>query len=91
MQELKQRIIQEGIGKADNTTVCIAKDFLADGHASGCVIDFCRQSGAEIIGMGFLIEKAFAKGGHFLRDHHIEYHSLARITRINPDNSIVVE
>lgn len=90
--------------KADNTTVCIAKDFLtkddkiifiddflADGHASGCVIDFCRQSGAEIIGMGFLVEKAFAKGGQFLRDHHIEYHSLARITRINPDNSIVVE
>lgn len=90
--------------KADTTTVCIGKefltrddkiifidDFLADGHASGSVIDFCRQSGAEIIGMGFLVEKTFAKGGQFLRDHHIEYHSLAKIIRINADNSLVVE
>ena len=90
--------------KADNTTVCLGKefltkddkiifidDFLADGHASGSVIDFCRQSGAQIIGMGFLVEKAFAKGGQFLRDHNIEYHSLAKIIRINPDNSLVVE
>lgn len=90
--------------KSDNTTVCIGKefltqddkiifidDFLADGHASGCVIDFCRQSGAEIIGMGFLVEKTFAKGGQFLRDHNIDYHSLAKIVRINPDNSLVVE
>lgn len=90
--------------KDDDTTVCIGKDFLtkddriifiddflADGHASGSVIDFCRQSGAEIVGMGFLVEKAFAKGGQFLRDHHIEYHSLAKIVRINADNSLVVE
>lgn len=55
------------------------------------LIDFCRQSGAEIIGMGFLVEKAFANGGQFLRDHHIEYHSLAKIIRINADNSLVVE
>ena len=90
--------------KDDNTTVCIGKefltkddkiifidDFLADGHASGSVIDFCRQSGAEIIGMGFLVEKAFAKGGQFLRNHNIDYHSLAKIIRINADNSLVVE
>ena len=90
--------------KADNTTVCIAKefltkddriifidDFLADGHASGSVIDLCRQSGAQIIGMGFLVEKGFAKGGQFLRDHGINYHALATIKRINDDNSMEIE
>ena len=28
MEELKQRILRDGIGKADNTTVCIGKEFL---------------------------------------------------------------
>jgi len=83
------------------TTVCIGKefltendrilfldDFLADGHSAGSVIHLCRQSGAQIVGMGFLVEKSFASGGQFLRDHDIPYHALANITRINKDNSI---
>lgn len=63
-------------------------DFLAEGHASGSVIHLCRQSGAQIVGMGFLVEKAFAGGGQFLRDHNIEYHALATITGIREDDSI---
>ena len=88
----------------DETTVCIDRkfltdedrilfidDFLADGHASGSIIDLCRQSGAQIAGMGFLVEKGFAKGGQFLRDHGIPYHALATIQQINDDNTMVVE
>ena len=63
-------------------------DFLADGHASGSIIHLCRQSGAQIVGMGFLVEKGFAQGGQFLRDHNIPYHALATITRINEDGSM---
>ena len=87
----------------DEVTVCIDRqfltekdrvvfidDFLADGHASGCVIDLCRQSGAKLVGMGFLVEKGFAKGGQFLRGHGIPYHALATITRINEDNSLEI-
>lgn len=90
--------------RSDNTTVCIDRrfltaddrilfidDFLADGHASGSVIHFCRQSGAQIVGMGFLVEKGFASGGQFLRDHNISYHALATIKRINEDNSLELE
>ena len=86
------------------TTVCIDRqfltaddrilfidDFLADGHASGCVIHLCRQSGAQIAGMGFLVEKGFAKGGQFLRDHGIEYHALATVKRIREDNTLELE
>ena len=85
----------------DNTTVCIDRrfltdqdrilfidDFLADGHASGSIIHLCRQSGAQIVGVGFLVEKGFAGGGQFLRDHHIPYHALATVKRIREDNSL---
>lgn len=87
--------------RGDNTTVCIDRrfltaddrilfidDFLAEGHAAGCVIDLCRQSGARIVGMGFLVEKGFAGGGQFLRDHNISYEALATVRRINADGSL---
>ena len=70
--------------RSDNVAV-------ADGHASGSAIHFCRQSGAQIVGMGFLVEKGFAKGGQFLRDHNIPYHALATIKRINEDNTLELE
>ena len=89
--------------RGDNTTVCIDKrfltaddrilfidDFLAEGHASGSVIHLCRQSGAQIVGMGFLVEKGFAGGGQFLRDHNITYHALATVRHINEDNTMEV-
>ena len=140
MEELKQRILKEGIAKkeggivrvssflnhqldpqlmmhcaeefarllsftrGDEATVCVDRnllteqdrivfidDFLADGHASGSIIHLCRQSGAQIVGMGFLVEKGFAKGGQFLRDHGIEYHALATVKRINDDNTMEME
>lgn len=90
--------------RGDETTVCVDRDFLtnkdrivfiddflADGHASGSIIHLCRQSGAQIVGMGFLVEKAFAKGGQFLRDHGITYHALATIKCIHDDNTMEVE
>jgi len=43
----------------DKDRILFIDDFLADGHASGSVIDLCRQSGAQIAGMGFLVEKGF--------------------------------
>ena len=40
--------------------------------------------------MGFLVEKGFAGGGQFLRDHHIKYHALATVRHINEDNTMEV-
>lgn len=90
--------------RGDETTICVDKnlltdkdrivfidDFLADGHASGGIIHLCRQSGAQIVGMGFLVEKGFASGGQFLRDHNITYYALATIKQINDDNTMVIE
>ena len=88
--------------RSDETTVCIDRkflkendrilfidDFLAEGHASGSVIHLCRLSGAQIVGMGFLVEKGFAGGGQFLRDHDIPYHALATIKRIRPEDNAI--
>lgn len=72
----------------DKDRILFIDDFLADGHASGSVIHLCRQSGAKIAGMGFLVEKGFAGGGRFLREHGIPYHALATITKINEDDSM---
>jgi len=37
-------------------------DFLACGNAALGMADLCRQAGAELVGMGFLVEKSFQGG-----------------------------
>ena len=42
--------------------VLFVDDFLAFGNAGMGIIDLCRQAGATIEGMAFIIEKAFQHG-----------------------------
>lgn len=58
-------------------------DFLANGKAALGIIDLCNQAGAEIVGMGFLIEKSFQKGGELLRTKNIHVESLATISSLD--------
>jgi len=59
-------------------------DFLACGNAALGIAELCRQAGAELVGMGFLIEKHFQGGRRkiaaSLPDLHVE--SLAIITAL---------
>ncbi len=77
-------------------TVCVSKDylqpgdkvlfiddFLANGNAGKGMIDLVNQAGAELVGMGFLIEKAFQKGGEMLRQTGIHVESLAIIESLD--------
>ena len=61
--------------KNQSYTVCVSKDylqpgdkvlfvddFLANGNAGKGMIELVQQAGAELVGMGFLIEKAFQGG-----------------------------
>ena len=71
-----------------NDRVLFIDDFLAFGNAAMGVIDVCRQSGAELVGMGFIIEKEFQGGRKVLTDagvKHIE--SLAIIESL--DNNLI--
>lgn len=58
-------------------------DFLANGNAASGIIDIVSQAGAEIAGMGFVIEKAFQSGGKMLRDKGIHVESLAIIESLD--------
>lgn len=58
-------------------------DFLANGNAAAGILDLTGQAGAEIVGMGFLIEKGFQKGGSMLRSKGIKVESLAIIESLD--------
>lgn len=58
-------------------------DFLANGNAATGILDLAAQTGAEIAGMGFLIEKAFQRGGELLRSKGIHVESLAIIESLD--------
>ena len=47
--------------------VLFIDDFLAFGNAAIGILDLCRQAGATIEGMGFLIEKDFQRGRELLQ------------------------
>lgn len=63
--------------------VLFIDDFLANGNAAMGVIDLIRQAGAELVGMGFIIEKAFQQGGELLREQGIWVESLAIIDNLD--------
>lgn len=59
--------------------VLIVDDFLAEGSALRGLVDIVKQSGAELVGAGIVIEKGFQKGGDLLRSEGLVVKSLARI------------
>ncbi len=61
----------------ENDKLLIIDDFLALGNAMKGLIDVAKQSGAEIKGIGIVIEKGFQQGGKFLRDEGYNLKSLA--------------
>lgn len=61
-------------------------DFLANGNAAKGIIEMVEQAEAEIVGMGFLIEKSFQDGGDILRQRGIRVESLARIKSLSEGN-----
>ena len=65
--------------------VLIIDDFLAHGEAGMGMIEICRQAGAEVVGMGAVIEKEFQGGGARIREalgENAQLHSLAVISQI---------
>ena len=63
--------------------ILIIDDFLANGNAANGIIDLIDQAGAQLVGMGFIIEKAFQHGGEVLRERGIHVESLAIIDSLD--------
>ncbi|WP_237717513.1 hypothetical protein [Myroides injenensis] len=59
--------------------VLFVDDFLAYGNAAIGVLDLIKKSGANLVGMGFIIEKAFQNGRKLLEEKGVRVESLAII------------
>ena len=68
--------------------VLIIDDFLANGAALAGLIELVKAAGAEVVGAGIAIEKAFQPGGDELRAQGIRIESLARVSHMGDDGSI---
>jgi xanthine phosphoribosyltransferase len=66
----------------ENDRVLIIDDFLANGQAALGLIDLVKQSGAEVAGIGIVIEKSFQQGAQKLNDLGIRVESLASIASL---------
>ncbi len=58
-------------------------DFLANGNAAFGILSLAEMSGATVEGMGFIIEKAFQKGGDMLRQRGVAVESLAIVESLD--------
>ena len=69
--------------------VLLLDDFLANGSALQALTDLVRQAGAEVVGAGVVIEKAFQPGGQRLRTDGVRVESLARIQSMSEETGVV--
>lgn len=67
---------------SSDDTVLIVDDFLANGQAAKGLIELCQQAGAEVNGIGIVIEKSFQDGRNLLEEMGMRVVSLARIASL---------
>ena len=67
--------------------ILIIDDFLAKGEVIRGLIDITKQIGANIAGVGIVIEKAFQNGRKYVEEENIPILSLVRIESLE-DNKI---
>lgn len=65
-----------------NDRVLIVDDFLANGNAALGLIDLVEQAGAEVAGIGIVIEKGFQAGRSLLEEKGYRVESLAVVQAI---------
>lgn len=70
--------------------VLIVDDFLAIGNALNGLISLVKESGAELVGCGTVIEKGYQHGGDKLRAEGIRVESLAIIESMDADKGEIV-
>ncbi|GAB4425159.1 MAG: xanthine phosphoribosyltransferase [Anaerolineae bacterium] len=85
-KEVQLMVSPEFLGAADK--VLIIDDFLATGHTIMALVRLARQAGAEVIGVGAVIEKSFEGGRAQLEAEGIRVRSLAVIERMT-DSEII--
>jgi xanthine phosphoribosyltransferase len=80
-------VSKQYLGRGDR--VLIIDDFLAKGNALLGLIKIIRDSGAELVGAGIVIEKAYQDGGAAVRELGVRVESLARIASMDEKTGVV--
>ncbi|MBW4085673.1 xanthine phosphoribosyltransferase [Paenibacillus sp. S150] len=88
-EDYRISISQKYLGPEDR--VLIVDDFLATGAALVGLADIVDESGAELLGVGCVIEKSFQQGRSLLEDRGIAVHALARISSMAPGEVHFIE
>lgn len=73
---VKDNLIKKG------EKILIIDDFLANASGAFTLMDIVKQAGAEVVGVGIVIEKAFQKGRENLENKGIRVESLVSIEKI---------
>jgi len=68
--------------------ILIIDDFLANGAALQGLIKLVSDAGAEVVGAGIAIEKAFQPGGDLVRSSGVRVESLARISAMSEQGGV---
>ena len=78
-------VSREFLGPDDK--VLLIDDFMANGKAMEGLIQIVKDSGAQLVGAGIVIEKGFQPGGDALRDQGVHLESLAIVEMKKPERS----
>ena len=81
-------VSKEFLGKGDK--VLLIDDFLANGKALEGLAAVVRDSGAELVGAGIVIEKGFQVGGDLIRSEGIRLESLAIVDSMDEETGTIV-
>jgi xanthine phosphoribosyltransferase len=88
-QDIQLMVSPEFLGSNDK--VLVIDDFLATGHTILALVHLAQQAGAEVIGVGAVIEKAFEGGRGKLEAMGLRVRSLAVIEKMTDDEIIFAE
>ena len=79
-------VAKEFLGPGDK--VLLIDDFLANGAALEGLAQLVKDAGAELVGAGIVIEKAFQPGGDRLRAKGLRIEALARVQSMNEESGV---
>lgn len=79
-------VAKEFLGPGDK--VLLIDDFLANGAALEGLAQLVKDAGAELVGAGIVIEKAFQPGGDRLRAKGLRIKALARVQSMNEETGV---
>lgn len=79
-------VSKQFLNKGDR--VLVIDDFLAKGSALKGLLKLIEDAGAEVVGAGIVIEKAYQEGGSLIRGMGVRVESLARISAMSVENGV---